>query len=353
MEKYFVWANQIGETKNANYLFILPLTLEKKEQANIEISASGTYTLFINGKASLHGPARAARGYFRADEHTCSLCDKTTIAILVNDYGVKNYAYIAQNPFLYFKMKVGEKFYTASDLFCYHFTPRVNKAQRYSFQRGFVENYILPCDYKELFERASELLPQLETKNIAPLKRLERRISNPACTSMQAGKKTFCGQFTIAPDKAVWKDRSISQVGDNFEGFFHHELTECLTDCVSKMLFSKTENEENLSVLQAGTFAFYDFSRNVSGFIACDVHILEDDTEIYCIFDESVTKDGFVDPFRLSCATVITWTLKKGHYALQTLEPYTLQFAQFIIIKGAAEYKNISVILFETHPSNI
>ena len=344
MKNHFVWADQIGEIKNANYLFLLSLVLNKNEQADIEISASGSYTLFINGQESLHGPARTARGYFRPESARFNLSEKTTVAILVTDYGVKNYAFIAQDPFLYFKMTVGGKTYSASDFSCYDFTPRAKNVQRYSFQRGFVENYTLPCDYKTLFENANELLPALPIKKVAPLQKLERRIATPINAPIQIGKRAFCGRYTVDPNKEVWKDRSIFQIGNNFDGFYYHGLNECLTDTVGKMCFSKTENISNL---HSGNFAFYDFSRNISGFISCNLQVLEDDTEIYFIFDESITDDGFVNPTRLSCANVIKWTLQKGNYTLQSLEPYTLQFAQLIVAKGSIQNDNVSIRLFE------
>ncbi len=344
MQNNFVWPDQMGTEKNANYLFLLTVILDKNEQADIEISASGPYTLFLNGQEILHGPSRTARGYFRADEMCCSLEKKATLAILVNDYGVKNYAYIAQAPFLYFQMTVGEKTYSASDFSCYDFLPRAKNVQRYSFQRGFVEKYTLFCDYKALFENANRFLPQRPIKSIPPLQKLDRRISTPVCAPMQAGERTFCGRYTVNPDKATWNDRSIFQVGNNFEGYTYQELEECLTDTVCKMDFVKTADFETI---KSGEFAFYSFSRNISGFITCNLQVLENDTEIYFIFDESVTKDGFVDPTRLSCANVVKWTLKKGNYALQTLEPYTLQFAQLIVKKGAVKPNAVSVRLFE------
>lgn len=344
MKNYFVWADQAGETKNANYLFLLPLVLDNNEQADIQISASGTYTLFLNGEATLHGPARTARGYFRADTTRLTLEQKNSIAILVNDCGVGNYAYVKQEPFLYFEMTVGEKTYSASDLACYDFSPRVRNVQRYSFQRGFAEKYNLPCDYKTLFENAEQFLSPLPIKAVAPRQKLDRRISTPIHTPQQAGEMTFCGHYTIDPNKAGWKNRSIFQVGNDFEGFYYEELDECLTDTICKMNFSKAEN---LDVLKSGEFAFYDFSRNLSGFISCNLHVLENDTEIYFIFDESITKEGFVDPTRLECANVVKWTLQKGDYSLQTLEPYTLQFAQLIVAKGTVKPNNVSISLFE------
>ncbi|MBQ4269422.1 MAG: hypothetical protein IJB97_07240 [Clostridia bacterium] len=344
MKNHFVWSEQTNERKNANRLFVLTLVLDTPKQADIEISASGVYTLFLNGQATLHGPARAARGYFRADETKCALDKETIIAILVNDYGVSNYAYIAQDPFLYFKMTVGDKTYSATDFSCFDFSPRTKNVQRYSFQRGFVEKYALSCDYKTIFENAAQMLPPLAIKAVTPLQKLDRRICTPIHAPTLAGETTFCGKFIIDPNKEVWKDRSIFQVGNCFEGFYYDELDECLTDTIGKMVFSKTEN---LEVLKSGEFAFYDFSRNISGFISCDLHVLENDTEIYLIFDESITNDGFVDPTRLSCASVVKWTLQKGDYSLQTLEPYTLQFAQLIVKKGSVKPNSVSICLFE------
>ena len=95
----FVWA-QKGEKRNANYLFTLRLTVNEPTALNVNISASGAYTLFIDGTDVLHGPTRAAKGYFRADEATIALqVGENVISVLVTDYGVSNYAYVSQTPF--------------------------------------------------------------------------------------------------------------------------------------------------------------------------------------------------------------------------------------------------------------
>ncbi len=74
MKNHFVWADQIGETKNANDWFLLTISLDENEQADIEISASGTYTLFLNGQATLHGPLRNPSRPFRPAPQTRRLC---------------------------------------------------------------------------------------------------------------------------------------------------------------------------------------------------------------------------------------------------------------------------------------
>ena len=345
MSNCFVWAKQNGDKKNVGLLFKLNLCFEKSDYADIEISASGTYTFFLQGLETLHGPARAAKGYLRAEKHRFFIDRGNTLfTVLVNDYGVRNYAYVWQQPFFYFKMKINGKTYSASDFSCYQFVPKTRNTQRYSFQRGFTEMYTLDCNYKELFTNTDKYLPPIPIESAEPLKELEHRTPTLVYMPVQKGIKTFCGAYTINPEKKVWKDRSIFLVGNNFEGYTYQQLEECLTDTVGKMFFTKSDNRE---ILTAGTFAFYNFCRNISGFISCNVNVTQDNTQLYLIFDEAVNKDGFVNPTRLNCANVVKWTLKKGEYALQTLEPYTLQFAQLIVVCGEAKPLDVSVRLFE------
>ncbi len=352
MNNCFVWANDSREKKNANYLFTLTIECEKYSWMDISVSASGSYKAYLNGVETLYGPSRAAKGYFRAENMQYLLNKgKNTLPVLVTDYGVGNFAYVTQDPFFYFKMDVDGKTYTAADMTCYTFPFRAQKMQRYSFQRGFAEWYTLDRPYREIFENAEGLCERVAVKSVESLKELPRRVSpQSAMLPWLNAKRTHCGTFSVDSDKKLWADRSIYQVGNEFEGFYHKELDECLTDTVGKFVFTKGEDREELG---EGEYAFYDFSRNVSGFASVSLEAIED-SEVYLIFDESVTEEGFVCPTRLDCANVVKWNLKKGNYSgvvdsLESLEAYTMQFAQALVTKGKIKVNSVDVRAFENN----
>ena len=113
------------------------------------------YRVYLNGQFLAHGPARGPHGFFRVDEW--DITDKlqpgvNTVAFEVAGYNVNSYYLLDQPSFLQAEVVAGDKVlastggdgerFTASIL-----TERVQKVQRYSFQRPFSEVYRLAPGY--------------------------------------------------------------------------------------------------------------------------------------------------------------------------------------------------------------
>ena len=117
----------------------------------VRLTASTLYRLYVNGAFAGYGPARGPYGWFRIDEWdvTHLLKEGANIAAVeVAGYNVNSYYMLDQPSFLQAEIVAGGKVlasthgggakFTARVL-----TERVQKVQRYSFQRPFSEVYRL------------------------------------------------------------------------------------------------------------------------------------------------------------------------------------------------------------------
>ncbi len=340
----FLWAKSQLETKNTNLVFILDVVADKDCLARLDLTANGMYKLYVDGSLRMFGPARAAKGYCRMDKKTIALKrGKHRIAALVSAYNVPAYNIIKDTPYFYCHLSLAGKTYTTRDFKCYDFSVRVKNVQRYSFQRGFAESFEQIADLSRYLSTPSLFGEELETVGVTQPKILSRGVPYPRLYIVKANEAIENGRVVIDESRSCWQDRSINQVGNAFDGYYKHELQECLTDTASKFTYKKSEKKGNVC---ANEYALYDLKRNVSGFIGCDVEALED-SEVYVVFDEILDENGTVNFKRLCCCNVLKWKIKKGTYSLQTIEPYTMRYAQIIVIKGSVKIKNVNVVPVE------
>lgn len=347
MSKNSVFIKENTEKKNLTLLFLREITLEKPEQIVANFSAFTYFKVLLNGESVFFGPERRAHGYHTKSCVPLSLKKgRNVIAVIVNYYGVANYSCASGNGFFFADFTVGGRTYGASDFSCHVDASRVQNAQRYSFQRGFCEIYEMERDFK----KTCDLLLK-EKGEAVKSARLPKEIA-PVCpisplTKVENGVAIRKGKFSENPDLPKWKDRSVEQVGNLFEGFYKNELKECIIDRVSGFETTDTAPIDGGKVgVKKGEFALFDLGRNVSGFLRLKLTVKKD-AEIYATFDEMLLKNGEVDAFRLSCGNVVKWSLKKGEYTLETFEPYTLKYMQVYCTGGEAEIENASVKLLE------
>ena len=341
----FVWAREQLQTKNANCAFALDFDLREKSQIKIEISAHCMYKLYIDGSLRSFGPARAAKGYCRLDRKALRLRAGThRIIAIVSAYNIAAYNYVKDIPFFYCNVQTPESEYDAADFRCYDFAIRVKRVQRFSFQRGFLEQYVQESDLSEYLNNPESFGARLETVVVPDRKFLRRRVPYAKMQSVRTDAIVQSGRIGKDNGLPVWRDRAIDGVGELAEGYRLHESDECVAHTLSRLTYTKTEKRR---ALEAGRYSVYDFGRNISGFLGAKLTVLED-ASIYLLFDEILDeKSGVIDFKRLNCTNAIKWELKAGEYALQSLEPYTLRFAQINVAAGKVKVEEINVLTVE------
>ena len=343
MKKTCLLLDKNGNEKNSDYLFIAKVTTEKDEVVKFRIAAADLYKVFINGESVFFGPSRSPKGYCIENVFSCAL-DKgeNLITIRLTSYGVANYYVMKKDPFLSVSFEVDGKKYDENDFFAYEFKERVRKVQRFSFQRGFVEIYEQKKDFadlcREYYESGERLSPERGTtpfilNEMVPISLLTKRVNGSVISQ---------GNVVVDESKDVWEDRSIAQVGNNYEGYGYADLSECLTDTVCKFTYQKASPFDAFS---KNRYKIYDYGRNVSGFIRLSVTV-KSETKLYAVFDE-ILSDGSVSPVRNFCCNVIKWKLAPGKYVLESFETNTLRYLQIVCSEGEFTVDNVEMKLLE------
>ena len=146
-----IWPTGRAEEKNlfVGFRAVFPGAADK--EITLRVAASTVYRCFVNGKFGGYGPARAAHGYYRVDEW--NLTDllrpgQNVVAFEVAGYNVNSYYLLDQPSFLQAEITAGDKVLAATGSARNPFEAailceRVQKVQRFSFQRPFSEAYRL------------------------------------------------------------------------------------------------------------------------------------------------------------------------------------------------------------------
>ncbi len=273
-----VWASGGQTTKNLTVSFRAPIDWDGTGEVWFRIAAHSDYRARVNGAFLGHGPCVAGSGFFRVDEYR--LDDRlkpgeNTLAIEVAGYNVDNYYLLNQPSFLQAEVTVGDKVLatTASQrqpdgkpeaaLFeAATLGQRVQDVPKYSFQRPYTEAYTLSPGYDAWTTGRTAPFPPVRLERTDAKRLIARRVKYP--------------------------DYTIRHSSDSLPG------------------------------------GIYKFACNSTGFIGAEVQVNTPSTLTFT-WDEILT-NGDVDIRRLGCNSRITYELQPGHYALESFEPYTLQY---------------------------
>ncbi len=320
-----MWIKTKGGDMNVTCLLINKIVCDAETDARLKIGAVDCFRIYVNGNGLFYGPTRTAKDYAVVNTYSARLIKGVnTIAVLVNSYNAATYCCSEKAPFFYIRLDAGGRVFTEKDFKSYEYEQREKYAQRYSFQRAFVESYEFCKDFNDLIEDYYYNKQVAETYSVTTPELIDEPYAVDETDKSIKAKKISDGTFDVDLNKTVWKDRSVFLVGNKFDGYYKSQLKECISDTVSKFSYS----DENGS----RPYAVYDVGRNVSGFIVLKVKVIED-CELYCTFDERL-HENYVDAFRLWCCNVVKWKLKKGEYVLETQEIYTLRYLQINVLKG-------------------
>lgn len=354
---YPVWQKGKENEMNLSLLFksIIECTIDGKNKYEIKIAASCVYQLFINGKFVQAGPARCAHGYYRVDEiditeHLSS--GENALVIIVVGYNINNFYTLDQPSFLQaevLEVTQGNILASTGSTDSFYVRPysyRVQKTDKYSFQRAFTEVYILDNGYNKVFTTLSiddefELPAKTEGKQLT-LRRL------PAYKYPEAPVTAVIGKGTIAKTKPdnYMRTRQVANIGPMQKGFTYEELDVCLED-ESQELASTCNKVENAiysgkDSLGSNETIVYALEKEKTGFISVEFKCSED-AIVYIMFDERVSDNNDVAGLSNSCANVIKMNMEKGEYKFLSFEPYGLKYIKFACLEGSVDIANVHI----------
>lgn len=335
-----VWAKD--RAKEINLTCVFTTEFDGKAPAELLVTASCLYRVFVNGKFCGYGPARAAHGYYRVDKIPLTdLRVHNTVVIEVTGYNTKSFYTLDQPSFLQAEILRDGKAIAATGRdggFVCASSHRLQRVPRFSYQRAFTEYYD--------FGRECE---KLECEEVTGGKLLPRGVDYP--------------DYTFA--KATSVENGIFHSDDSEPVMFHFLSNARLR------LYKPDEWERNAlqevsgyvyqvsatrgDSYAAGEYGVWDLSCIETGFIGLRVRVLEP-VRIHILFEEidgreSPAKDTpiAIDYLRNSTYNVISYELPCGEYDLLSFEAYSARYIKLAVAKGQLSVERVGILRFE-HP---
>ena len=328
----------------------------------LRAAASTVYRVFLNGNFCGYGPARAPHGYFRVDEW--DLTDRlksgeNLVAFEVAGYNVNSYYLLDQPSFLQAEVVAGKEVLaaTAGAANCFEgviLPERIQKVQRYSFQRPFSEAYRLRPGWDRWRTDGSASFQAIKQSPARGGKLLLRRVAYPSFFVRQPARLVSQGRIETGIRPQTWKDRSLTGISPQLKGFREEEL-EVIPSLELQTIRTASVDEINrpdewAAKLTLGTHscAVLDFGTNLTGFLGGQIACREN-IRLFFIFDE-ILSNGDVDFKRLGCVNIVLYEMPEGIYEVETFEPYTLRYLKLVVIEGGCEVEKLYLREY-THPS--
>ena len=360
-----VWAEGCEKEMNLNLGFRASFIAKPGENATIRISASTLYRMYINGNFVGSGPARAAHGYFRIDEFPVGHFLKESeniLAIEVAGYNVNSYYTLDQPSFLLAETEVDGKIVLATgrgdDFEAFQIEERLQKVERYSFQRPFTEYYRMTEGYDRWRTSTDVPLERVVLTDFPPVQLLPRHVAMPTFDVQEPIEVHSTGTIKKITPENYQKDRSLAAISDILKGFRENELEvfpvsqeiqEIVTE--SQEIISKSFASSGIASLKKNEFNIYDFGTNFSGFIGARIKCLEP-TRLIFYFDEILFNDDVRTKQRQSdICNHIVYELQPGEYDIETLESYTFRYLKLMVLEGEGEIEKLYLRKF-SYPDN-
>lgn len=336
-----VWAEGREREMNLTLKFSAMVELQPNQKAEdyiLRMTGSTIAKVTVNGETVGYGPARGPHGWYRIDEWKIGKYLKTggnTIGVIVAGYNSNSYYLIDQPSFLQAEVVDGAGKViaattpNASTFSAHRDNDRIQKVQRYSFQRPFIEVYERPIPDVRVLEIVT--LAEQPEVNYLP-----RRVPYPELTVIEPQKYLQSGTCTRKETlENPWRDRSLVNIGPQLKGYKMEELDLILSDEIQRLETKLHPNAaaktpEANSVFSAGDVQMVDFGVNLCGFFGFELEC-DETAKLVLTFDEVATDSGDVDFLRLGTCNAIQWTFKASKQATKNgqKKPETLQLEAF------------------------
>lgn len=348
-----VWAKDRQEEMNVTLLFSANVEMPEdfsaeeptKKPVIVHMTGSTIARIMVNGELAGYGPARGPHGWFRVDEWEIQSFlkpGKNLVTIEVAGYNSNSYYLLDQPSFLIAEITWEDTILaaTAEDGGGFEVADktgvRIQKVQRFSFQRPFIEAYDLREDLASNVTLARQPEVQL----------LSRGVPYPEFTVIKPAAWGKCGTFVPkeVADSNLSRDRSLINISDQLKGFPIDQLDRVVSDDMQKIATTLTDAEPKSigAVYQSGDAQIVDFGADYAGFFELEVDCPEE-TSLVITFDEILTEGGDVNFLRLGTCAAIPWTLPAGKHKLLAFEPQVCRYAKIHCMSGSFRLQSLAM----------
>ncbi len=344
-----VWLKGLSRTMNISAGF-RSVFRARKGRHILRITGATLYRIWLNGKFIGHGPARCGHGFYRVDEWCLPVePGKNLIAIEVAGYNVNGYYILDQPSFVQAEVVCGDQVLAATGskkITALRLKERVQKVQRYSFQRPFVEVYRMNAR-SDAWRTELKCRKKPQAIEVLEKKRLvSRGVPYPQFETRQPVERVSTGTVSLVSPRTFADNRAWSQISPVFKGFQMDKL-DLILSREMESLKSRVRSRKSIPyspqeplILKKGTFQVLDLGTNLTGFIGLTVSCKKPVT-LYLGFDELLQKNGDIDFLRLDCLSAIKYELKPGTNNLESIEPYTLRYLKLIAARGSCKVSHV------------
>ncbi|MBX3750580.1 MAG: hypothetical protein KF897_10885 [Opitutaceae bacterium] len=345
-----VWPAALAGTMNCWVSFHATVELTRAARATLRIAAAQAYRVWVNGRFLGRGPARTAHGFARIDAWPlpADRRGRLELVIEVMGYGVPTFCSTCEPPFLCAEVAAGRRVLAwtaprAGGFAAERRVERVQKVERYSYQRAFLEAYRFGA------EGLAWLQPGYGPRRPLALRRvthrrawLERGLALPDVSVVTPRPAAVRGRATFSAARAgrYRRHRHIHEVPKVSAGYPLRRVEWSLYRELAGLKLATTGRASARgaapAALGAGEWLRVDFGRVLSGFPAARL-AAPGGARVLLVFEE-ILVGGQIVFDRSSCVNAIGLELAPGASVdFEAFEPYTLQHLQVIVVAGAAE----------------
>ena len=353
-----IWADGRSEEMNCELSF--RTVIPKGEETKLFLAASSIYRLWVNGEFICAGPARAAHGWYRVDEICLSPFlteDRNYVVTEVLGYNVNSYDTLDQPSFLTEEIWQGNEVisYTGGESITIHdFKNRVQKVQRYSFQRAFIDAYQYEDENKYMYHmnESAQSLCKIEIQT--DKRYIYRDVEMPGFETLEPVSVIKKGTAYYEKEKTeIIPEEYFFKIKQDLKGYAREKTEIHVSEEAQKIQLQETECSENAIAIRqlplSDEYAIYELPYNATGFFDIRLEVREK-SRTFVMFDE-ILSNGSVDFLRMNSCNCFVYRMNAGKYRLMNFAPYTMKYLQIVVLGECIveqvqfkEYKNSSVL---------
>jgi alpha-L-rhamnosidase len=356
-----VWPATLSGQMNIWVSFHARVQLAPDAPAVLRIAAASACRVWWNGAIAGQGPARTAHGHARVDEWSgaADAAGWVRLVIEVADYGVPTFCAVDEPAFLCAELVAGKKAvaWTAPKggaIVAERRTERVQRVERYSYQRAFCEGYRLgPAGLAWLAPEYQPATALALSRVRAGIRWLDRGVPAPDFSAVHPRRTAMRGRARFSAPRAarITKRRFLFEVPKVSAGYPLAEIEWPLFGTLSGLGFTTTGavtlRPAAPVALPAKEWLRVDFGAVQTGFPELRI-ATRAGARVVVLFDE-ILVEGQIAFDRSDCVNAFWLELAPGaQLDFSAFEPYTFQHLQVLVWEGAAEVSQIRLRSFTT-----
>ena len=272
-------------------------------------------------------------------------------------YNVNSYDTLDQPSFLTEEIWQGNEVisYTGGESITIHdFKNRVQKVQRYSFQRAFIDAYQYEDENKYMYHmnESAQSLCKIEIQT--DKRYIYRDVEMPGFETLEPVSVIKKGTAYYEKEKTeIIPEEYFFKIKQDLKGYAREKTEIHVSEEAQKIQLQETECSVNAIAIRqlplSDEYAIYELPYNATGFFDIRLEVREK-SRTFVMFDE-ILSNGSVDFLRMNSCNCFVYRMNAGKYRLMNFAPYTMKYLQIVVLGECIveqvqfkEYKNSSVL---------